>query len=944
MKRVGIELREGDSTSTLKSWFAQAEGSVLFIDNADGMSRDEEDGPSPRRDVVQMLLTETENNKDSVLVILAGDEEKMTRFMNSDPGLPGRFMRHVHCDPFSPSEIKDIIRLKVTDRKYELPSDMEEALVKFIKERYLDAQVDTANGHLAAQLADAAMLKRHNTLMEEKFKATGRSGTPTEESRPVLEELDFGIGGALGAGEIARKEVEDEIMGLIGMDVGKEWFRKFKAKVDYVEKTQDRSVLQTCLNLVITGNPGTGKTTFTRLIFKVLHAYGILPRDNFVEKNGLDLKGQYVGSTAPKVKKIIKEAMGGCLFLDEAYALSEGGNDGGDVYAQEAIRTLLTEIENNRTNLMVVFAGYKDKIGQLMRLDPGLDRRFPERLHLTNYSAAELAKIAKVVAEKKFNKTFEDGLEAKLAAKIDNFYAREIAEQNGGLSVNLVEAAVDRQVQRMVNSAGFSNWDAVTANQNAGILTADDFDATDKRSLGEGSEEKEVVGREISELIGMSKVKAYLADLAKVVKYVEKGGNPAILKTNLNMILTGNPGTGKTTTARLIARFLCAHGVLTRSNFVEKNGLDLKGRYVGATAPAVKEAVANAMGGCLFIDEAYALAQSKDSFSGEAVRTLLTEVENNRTDLLVVLAGYKDKMQTLLEMDPGLPRRFATTIHIEDYTPKEITDICKYVAKKRFGFSFERGLEEELQEHIATRCKHRIPRENGGLAVTLTEKAVRNMAMRSAKLSRGKKPVNLTVLEATDYGIGQDPDENEVDYAPSSGGGGGGGSGTSGNVGGKSYDFGGSSGNTSGSKNTTFGGKSYDNYFNDGFAAPAEEEMQYQEAPPALRQQYQTSYEEAEEEEDVRVDVPVESEEDSDLDEEEEVESEEDIDVDAELELNEEVLERLAEIGKCTAGYDWNQESNCGSPCGTCGKPFVQGFRCGGGTHFVCNECILSGM
>jgi len=224
VKRVGIELREGDSTSTLESWFAQAEGSVLFIDNADGMSRDEEDGPSPGRDAVQMLLTETENNKDSVLVILAGDEEKMTRFTNSDPGLPGRFMRHVHCDPFSPSEIKDIIRLKVTDRKYELPSDMEEALVKFIKERYLDAQVDTANGHLAAQLADAAMLKRHNTLMEERFNATGRSGTPAEEPRLVLEELDFGIGGALGAGEIARKEVEDEIMGLIGMDVGKEWF------------------------------------------------------------------------------------------------------------------------------------------------------------------------------------------------------------------------------------------------------------------------------------------------------------------------------------------------------------------------------------------------------------------------------------------------------------------------------------------------------------------------------------------------------------------------------------------------------------------------------------------------------------------------------------------------------------------------------------------------
>ena len=720
----GSELLSGDASSTIKSWFAQADGGALFIDEAYSMLPDEEVG-NQGREAVQHLLREADAQKDAVLVILAGYRDKMNTFMSSDQGLSGRFPCHVHCDDYTPDELTGMIEQRAFNRGFKLGFERGD-LVKFIKERFIDSQVDASNGRLAMSLAESAIIKRHHILEK-----SGKLRTEDEQDlMEVLEPLDFGIGKEMGAGVDERAAVEKEIEDLIGMEEGKEWFRKFKAKVDFVEKTQDRSVLQTCLNLVITGNPGTGKTTYARLIFKVLHAYGILPRDNFVEKNGLDLKGQHVGSTAPKVKKIIKEAMGGCLFLDEAYALAEGGNDGGDVYAQEAIRTLLTEVENNRTNLMVVFAGYKDKIGGLMRLDPGLDRRFPERLDLRDYSAKELAQICEVVARKKFGKTFADGLLAQLAEHIENFYSKEISEQNGGLAVNLCEAAVDRQVRRLVAMPGFADWNSETAKEKGAVLVVEDFDATSQRTLGEANSEKEAVQKEVDELIGMENIKEYLNNLKEVVEYVENGGSATILKTNLNMILTGNPGTGKTTTARLIARFLCAYGVLPRTNFVEKNGLELKGRYVGSTAPTVKEAVAQAMGGCLFVDEAYALAQSQDSFSGEAVRTLLTEVENNRTNLLVVLAGYKDKMKDLLDMDPGLPRRFATRIHIDDYSCNELARICEHVAKSRFGFTFPNYLLDALEWHLIKNEKHRVSSENGGLSVNLTEAAARRLATR----------------------------------------------------------------------------------------------------------------------------------------------------------------------------------------------------------------------
>jgi len=404
-------------------------------------------------------------------------------------------------------------------------------------------------------------------------------------------------------------------------------------------------------------------------------------------------------------------------------------------------------IENNRTEVLVILAGYADKMGHFLAADPGLSRRFPLRLNLPDYTSAELAQIAEKIARERFNLSLEANLLLRLQRHIEEEHRNEIRSQNASLAVSLVEQAAQQMTCRMMET------DEGPPEDGKSQLLAVDFGI---RSMSEEEQkdqlERQKIEEELNALVGMEQPKEHLRQLKKKIDFVRLGGSPKVLDTCMNLVLTGNPGTGKTTFARLLFRFLRAHGVLKKDAFIERNALELKGEYCGQTAPKIREIFEMAIGGCLFLDEAYALANG-DKFSNEAIRMLLTEVENHRTDVLVVLAGYEGKMAELLQADPGLARRFPHALKLPDYSAADIARIAHGFAAAQMEVPFAAGLEEALATWLAPNMlQFNASKHNGGLAVKLTEAALGRLADRVTS-DPAKLEAQSVVLTADDFDI-----------------------------------------------------------------------------------------------------------------------------------------------------------------------------------------------
>src|SRR4029077_4136273 len=312
--------------------------------------------------------------------------------------------------------------------------------------------------------------------------------------------------------------------------------------------------------------PGTGKTAVARVLAKIFYAFGLLETPEVVEAHRADLIGEYLGATAIKTNELVDSALGGVLFIDEAYGLVNEGDGQTDRFGQEAVQALLKRAEDDRENLVVILAGYDKQMEDFLATNPGLASRFATRVMFPGYSPAELFSLAKWTMEQRGDRLDPDARRT-LWRLFEEVGRRRIADElgNGRFVRSLIEKAGQaRDVRVMSSTQNPAEQDLLTIR--AGDLELGYAELTSRLRGYEDTPTVEGALAELDWLVGLDAVEQQVRAIAAQLR-VAKMRNVRGLSSQppaRHFVFTGPPGTGKTTVSRILGRIFAAHGLLVR--------------------------------------------------------------------------------------------------------------------------------------------------------------------------------------------------------------------------------------------------------------------------------------------------------------------------------------------------------------------------------------------
>jgi len=678
-----------------------AKGGVLFIDEAYSLARG--GGNDFGKEAIDTIVKGMEDLREDLVVILAGYKDEMDGFLKTNPGLQSRFNNHIDFPDYTSEELFMISEKIVESEGFTIDDDLKDDLIEEFTRKQIPGKNDSGNGRLARNIVEKA-------IAEQSVRLKGSGGALkllSDEELNMLTKEDFGLGAE------NTFDLNAELDKIIGLDQVKEFMREMELQLVAQKKRKTaglHSTMNQSLNMIFTGNPGTGKTTVARLLGTMMKEMGILKSGHFVEVDRGGLVGRYVGETAPKTTDKFMSALGGILFIDEAYALAT------DSYGKEAIDTIVKLMEDHRGNIIVILAGYEKEMEEFLKTNSGLKSRFPLNVDFKDYSLQELVAIGESMIKGREFILTEEAREA-LMERVESEMQLSSAESgNGRLIRNIVEEGERRQSAR-ISEDGYEYTDSTE------LIT---FKASD--FLVDTRDKEFDLEKELETIVGLTDIKDFVRSLEKQLIAQQLRQSVGIRQKssqNLNMIFTGNPGTGKTTVARVVGDLLKRMGVLKSGKLVEVDKSNLISPYAGQTPEKVREVFMSALGGVLFIDEAYAL--STDNVGREAIDTLVKLVEDHRDSVIVILAGYEKEMRDFLQANSGLKSRFPNDVYFPDHSVAELVEIAKVTTEKE-GLVLAEESIAPLSKVLAREVKRlKADAGNGRLVRNVIEKAKREL-------------------------------------------------------------------------------------------------------------------------------------------------------------------------------------------------------------------------
>ena len=436
------------------------------------------------------------------------------------------------------------------------------------------------------------------------------------------------------------------------------------------------------LHMLFLGNPGTGKTTIARLIAKVLFDLGYIKENKCVEVESKDLVAAFTGQTAIKTGRVINSAIGGVLFVDEAYSLANGSS-----FGLEAIATLVKAMEDNKGELVVVFAGYTKEMQEFIASNSGIQSRIGYTFEFADYTENELYDIYKLKAKKA---SFEVDVAAESRVReLINFGRNRRNFGNGRYIDNIFQKTLTK------HSTITNEDEKLLVIKEESIPSIDEI-----LSQASGQKNPNIVDYLFQDIVGMENIKNQVIELGKYISFrqeMSKLSKTRLPDMRLHMLFVGDSGTGKTIMARKITEMLYNVGCIRINKLVEVERKDLVAEHIGQTAPKTHKVIEGALGGVLFIDEAYSLTPkgSDIDYGREAMETLLKAMDDYRDDLVVIFAGYQEEMKKFVNSNSGIQSRIGYTFEFENYKDSELYEIF-LVKCNQYNLVVGEGTKEKI--------------------------------------------------------------------------------------------------------------------------------------------------------------------------------------------------------------------------------------------------------
>ena len=695
----------------------RAQEGVLFIDDAYSLLEKGDDHNYPKEAIDTLVPIMTNPDKYRFCMIMAGYPEPMDELLEMNSGLRSRFSKAniLTIEDYKPDLLQEIFVSNcrkdgyrfIGDEEGETPLDLDLFFTNLYNQRN---RADFGNARDIVALAKE--VKMQCSLRDDVLKC-------------IIAE-DFGDSQKyfVKRGVSSIDEIYAQIDNYVGMGFVKDLFKNIRFEVLDTIDSKKRGIKPEEYpdHYIFAGNPGTGKTTVGKMIGEFYHMMEVLGGAETLFVDASDIIGNHVGDSKNKIVEVMQKAIdhNQVLYIDEAYQISESA------YGNEIIGAMMTKMTENASDFKVIFGMYSNKVEEFLKMNAGLARRL-RVVNFPDYTPDQLLEI--------FDRTIKaQGCtitdEAHDRIKLILTYKYNVRGEDFGNAGEVKKLVIDMKRLRLERTYSSSD-----PNINKYEYTLEDIPADMLAMVEDQVNPKslEDIMEELNQQIGMSDLKDIIVQKQEEIIFAQKSGEGMADIRPGYYFFVGNPGTGKSTSAKLFAECLHQLGVVKTNNFHSCTAKDLIGQYVGETDKKTYALLQKSMNSVLFIDEAYSLSyadsHSDTNYKKEALEQIIAFMDEpeHRKKCCIILAGYEKDMQGLYKSNSGMRSRIEE-VHFRDYTAKETFDIFALFCRKN-GYTITEGVEE-IYIPIFEELKKLEYFSNGRTARTIFEKTTMNLKRR----------------------------------------------------------------------------------------------------------------------------------------------------------------------------------------------------------------------